>query len=115
MTGDKRLFACHSSLIARHSFDLAALLIPAAGYFAIALTTDINLGYRHLLATLPFLYVLIGVVTADAFARGGAGRVWVVRARRAAPVVSARVISAVEEGSPTKWMTCGRCWSNGPT
>ena len=70
------------------TFDLAALLIPAAGYFAIALTTDINLGYRHLLATLPFLYVLIGVVTADAFARGGAGRVWVVRARRAAPAVA---------------------------
>lgn len=42
-------------------FDLAALLIPAIGYFAIALTTDINLGYRHLLPILPFLYVFIGV------------------------------------------------------
>ncbi len=52
-------------------FDLAALLIPAAGYFAIALTTDINLGYRHLLPVLPFLYVLIGVVVAWA-ADGGA-------------------------------------------
>ena len=62
----------HSSLIARHSFDLAALLIPAAGYFAIALTTDINLGYRHLLPVLPFLYVLIGVVMAQT-ADGGAG------------------------------------------
>ena len=55
------------------SFDLAALLIPAAGYFAIALTTDINLGYRHLLPVLPFLYVLIGVVVAWA-ADGGAGQ-----------------------------------------
>lgn len=43
-------------------FDLAALLVPPAGYFAIALTTDINLGYRHLLPILPFLYVFIGVM-----------------------------------------------------
>lgn len=50
------------------AFDLAALLIPAGGYFAIALTTDINLGYRHLLAVLPFLFVLIGVVVAQAAA-----------------------------------------------
>lgn len=57
----------------RHSLDLAALLIPAAGYFAIALTTDINLGYRHLLPVLPFLYVLIGVVVAWA-ADSGAGQ-----------------------------------------
>ncbi len=35
------------------------LLLPAFGYFAIALTTDINLGYRHLLPILPFLYVFI--------------------------------------------------------
>ena len=35
----------------------AALLIPALGYFAIALTSDINLGYRHLLPILPFLTV----------------------------------------------------------
>lgn len=37
--------------------DQAALLIPGLGYFAIALTTDINLGYRHLLPVLPFLFV----------------------------------------------------------
>jgi hypothetical protein len=36
------------------------LLIPSLGYFAIALTTDINLGYRHLLPVLPFLFVFIG-------------------------------------------------------
>ena len=35
----------------------AALLIPALGYFAIALTSEINLGYRHLLPVLPFLAV----------------------------------------------------------
>lgn len=46
-------------------FDILALLIPAAGYFAIALTTSINLGYRHLLPILPFIYVFIGVVVAQ--------------------------------------------------
>ena len=37
--------------------DSAALLIPAVGYFAIALTTDINLGYRHILPSAPFLII----------------------------------------------------------
>lgn len=44
--------------------DLAALWLPAVGYFAIAMTTDINLGYRHLLPILPFLYVFIGAAVA---------------------------------------------------
>ena len=82
----------HPPPATRHSplaiLDLAALLIPAVGYFAIALTTDINLGYRHLLAVLPFLYVLIGVVAADAIAQGRMGQGWIARARRAAPVVA---------------------------
>jgi hypothetical protein len=46
------------ALISR--LDLAALLIPPIGYFIIALTSDINLGYRHLLPMLPFLYVFTG-------------------------------------------------------
>lgn len=37
------------------------LLLPALGYFAIALTTDINLGYRHILPVLPFLFVFTAV------------------------------------------------------
>lgn len=37
--------------------DDITLLIPAFGFFAFAMTTDINLGYRHLLPTLPFLTV----------------------------------------------------------
>ncbi|PID86588.1 MAG: hypothetical protein CSB13_03650 [Chloroflexi bacterium] len=37
--------------------DDMVLLMPALGYFAFALTTDINLGYRHLLPILPFLAV----------------------------------------------------------
>jgi len=69
----------HSSPATR-PFDLAALLIPAIGYFAIALTTDINLGYRHLLPVLPFLYVLIGVIVAPAIyghvGRAGRGSGW---------------------------------------
>lgn len=70
--------------IGRWWFDLAALLLPPAGFLAIALTTDINLGYRHLLPILPFLYVFIGIVAA-----GGLG---VVSGRRRAwrmPVVTA--------------------------
>ncbi|MBK8899864.1 MAG: phospholipid carrier-dependent glycosyltransferase [Anaerolineaceae bacterium] len=43
---------------------LAALLIPPLGYFGFALTTDINLGYRHLLPLLPFLYVFAATVLA---------------------------------------------------
>lgn len=43
---------------------LAALLIPSLGYFGFALTTDINLGYRHLLPVLPFLAVFTAVVLA---------------------------------------------------
>lgn len=39
--------------------DLAVLLIPPIGYFVIALTSEINLGYRHLLPILPFLFVFI--------------------------------------------------------
>ncbi len=37
--------------------DSAILLVPALGYFAFALTTDINLGYRHLLPLLPLLVI----------------------------------------------------------
>ena len=36
------------------------ILLPPLGYFAIALTTSVNLGYRHLLPVLPFLFVFIG-------------------------------------------------------
>ncbi len=43
------------------ALDFAALLILALGYFAFALTTDINLGYRHILPVLPFLFVYTAV------------------------------------------------------
>ncbi|WP_420631975.1 phospholipid carrier-dependent glycosyltransferase [Candidatus Leptofilum sp.] len=50
--------------LARRWLTLAALLIPPLGYFGFALTTDINLGYRHLLPILPFLFVFIAIVVA---------------------------------------------------
>ncbi|MCL4263251.1 MAG: phospholipid carrier-dependent glycosyltransferase [Anaerolineae bacterium] len=54
----------HASRITHHElhsplFNDAALLIPAFGYFAFALTSEINLGYRHLLPVLPFTAVFI--------------------------------------------------------
>lgn len=51
----RRKQACPSLL------DSAALLVPALGYFAIALTTDINLGYRHILPLLPSLIIFAAV------------------------------------------------------
>jgi hypothetical protein len=51
----------HKSLASKMLFNDAVLLIPALGYFAIALTTDINLGYRHILPVLPFLVVFTAV------------------------------------------------------
>jgi hypothetical protein len=43
-------------------FNLSMVLIPPVGYFLIALTSEINLGYRHLLPVLPFLYVFTGFI-----------------------------------------------------
>ncbi len=37
--------------------DTAALLVPSVGYFVIGMTTDINLGYRHILPVLPFAII----------------------------------------------------------
>ena len=39
------------------ALDVAALLLPGLVFFIIALTTDINLGYRHILPMLPFLII----------------------------------------------------------
>ena len=53
----------HSPFTIHHSpftINLLTLLLPALGYFAIALTTTVNLGYRHLLPMWPFLWVFIG-------------------------------------------------------
>jgi len=81
-------------------FDLAALLIPAGGYFAIALTTDINLGYRHLLAVLPFLMVLIGAVVAQT-ARKRASQ---------APGLAGRNRTAVVVTAGVAWLALATVW-----
>jgi isoprenylcysteine carboxyl methyltransferase (ICMT) family protein YpbQ len=54
-----RSSACLSPL------DAAALLLPALGFFAFALTTDINLGYRHILPALPFLLIFAATFMAS--------------------------------------------------
>ena len=71
--------------------DDAALLVPALGYFAIALTTEINLGYRHLLPVLPLLVVFSAAALA-----------------RAAPVVPVRRRAAL--GLATAWLLGAALW-----
>ncbi|MCA9933843.1 MAG: glycosyltransferase family 39 protein [Anaerolineales bacterium] len=56
---DDLRFKRHSPLTTHHL--PLFLLVPALGYFAFALTTDINLGYRHLLPILPLLAVFTAV------------------------------------------------------
>jgi hypothetical protein len=38
------------------------LLVPMAAYFVVSMFSALNLGYRHLLPLLPFMYLLIGGV-----------------------------------------------------
>ncbi len=51
-------------------WDAAALWIPAVGFFAIAMTTNVNIGYRHILPVLPFLYVFAAVAVAGVSVTG---------------------------------------------
>ena len=46
----------------RRRLDLLFLLVPAAIYFAFAVSSDLNLGHRHILPVYPFLYVLCGIL-----------------------------------------------------
>jgi hypothetical protein len=60
----KRYAATFPAFIANYQPSIikyAFLLLPPLGYFAFALTTNINLGYRHLLPVLPFLAVFTAV------------------------------------------------------
>jgi hypothetical protein len=66
----RRSITDHASRLTPHAahfplFNDAALLIPPLGYFAIALTSEINLGYRHLLPILPFTAVFIAYAFAE--------------------------------------------------
>ena len=50
------------------------LLLPAVLYFLLSMTSDLNIGYRHLLPILPFLYLLIAGGLARALQRPPAAR-----------------------------------------
>lgn len=62
------------------------LLLPAAVYFLISIQSGINIGYRHLLPILPFLYVIIA---------GGFARIWKGHGVRALRWVSAGAVAAL--------------------
>lgn len=42
-----------------------SLLVPAAAYFAVAVWSQMNIGWRHILPVYPFLFVLIGGTAAE--------------------------------------------------
>lgn len=46
------------------AIDLATLTIPPIGFFAFALTNDINIGYRHILLVVPFI-ILFAIWATD--------------------------------------------------
>lgn len=52
-------------------WDLLMLAMLPAVYLAMAMTSDLNLGIRHVLPIYPFLFILLGVVAADALRRFG--------------------------------------------
>jgi len=57
-----------------HARELGFLLVPVVVYFAISMSSDMDIGMRHLLPVYPFLYVLVGaaaMVLLDRDARWG--------------------------------------------
>ncbi len=56
------------------------LLLPALLFFAASMLSSLNIGYRHLLPILPFLYLLIA---------GGLARLWAARQRAVLRAVAA--------------------------
>ena len=65
------------------------LLLSPILYFLLSMTSDLNIGYRHLLPILPFLYLLIAGGLARALQRPPAGRT------RATTVASALLPAAL--------------------
>ncbi|HEY7388350.1 MAG TPA: glycosyltransferase family 39 protein [Bryobacteraceae bacterium] len=53
----------------RLSFVWCAILLPPAIYFAISMTSAINIGMRHILPVYPFLYLAVAVLLTQAGAR----------------------------------------------
>jgi hypothetical protein len=43
-----------------HAREMVFLLVPVVVYFAISMSSDMDIGVRHLLPVYPFLYVLVG-------------------------------------------------------
>jgi hypothetical protein len=43
-----------------HAREMGFLLVPVVVYFAISMSSDMDIGVRHLLPVYPFLYVLVG-------------------------------------------------------
>jgi 4-amino-4-deoxy-L-arabinose transferase-like glycosyltransferase len=62
------------SLLARPATRRRALflLLPALVYFLLSMQSALNIGYRHLLALLPLLYLLVGGVASGEWASGRA-------------------------------------------
>jgi tetratricopeptide (TPR) repeat protein len=61
------------------AFDLTFLLLPVAIYLAIAMSSSMNIGHRHLLPIYPFLYIL---------AAGGAIALYESNRRWAVPIAA---------------------------
>ncbi|MBK7897096.1 MAG: phospholipid carrier-dependent glycosyltransferase [Anaerolineaceae bacterium] len=55
------LFSARWRITALASLDQWVLAAPTAVYFLISLFTPLNIGYRHLLPILPFLYLFVSV------------------------------------------------------
>ena len=71
----------------------AFLLIPAVLYFLITMQSGLNIGYRHLLPILPFLYVFVGGLVGAGLGRvAGARR----RAIQIAVVVSLLLLLVID-------------------
>ena len=55
--GDRSAVAAQQSTVAGWQ---ACLLLPVLAFWALALPSSFNIGYRHILPSLPFLHVLLG-------------------------------------------------------
>jgi hypothetical protein len=51
------------------SWNLISLAVSPAIYFAVALRTHLNIGFRHILPIYPFLFIACGVMAAEALRR----------------------------------------------
>ena len=55
---------CAVQLIRRRRYDVWPLVVLIVVYWSFALASHLNIGYRHLLPTLPAMYVLVGSIAA---------------------------------------------------